>query len=148
MSTGCPARTAREVLGLYQRAVLDQSAGDLASLYAADGVHEIPFMFPGMPERYTGRDEIRAAYGRAWSASPAKPAQFCDVEIHAAADADTIVVEQTLTGLNTATGASFRFPGVLVLRVRNGELIRTRDYMDGLRIANAMGRTQPPGDTT
>lgn len=148
MSPGSSARTPRGVLGRYQRAILDQSAEDLANLYSADGVHEIPFLFPGMPERYTGREEIRAAYGRAWSASPAKPERFRDVEIHDTADARTLVVEQTLVGLNTATGNTFEFPGVLVLRVRNGELLRTRDYMDGLRIANAMGRPQPPSPAT
>jgi len=148
MSIGYPARTARDVLGRYQRAVVDQSAEDLADLYSADGIHEIPFLFPGMPEHYTGRDEIRAAYGRAWSASPAQPEQFRDIEVHDTADVDTIIVEQTLAGLNTATGAPFAFPGVLVLRVRNGELVRTRDYMDGLRIANAMGRSQRPSNTT
>lgn len=148
MSTRYPGRTAREILSRYQRAVLDQSAEDLADLYSADGVHEIPFLFPGMPERYTGRDEIRAAYGHAWSASPAQPEQFRDIEIHDTADVDTIVVEQTLAGLNTATGAPFEFPGVLVLRVRDGKLIRTRDYMDGLRIANAMGRSPSPSPTT
>lgn len=101
-----------------------------------------------MPERYTGRDEIRAAYGRAWSAGAARPEQFRDVEIHDTADVHTIIVEQTLAGLNTATGAPFEFPGVLVLRVRNGELFRTRDYMDGLRIAEAMGRSKRPSDAT
>ncbi|MDQ0681224.1 putative Zn-dependent protease with MMP-like domain [Streptomyces achromogenes] len=42
----------REVLARYQQAMLDKCADDLADRYAVDAVHEFPFFFPGMPERY------------------------------------------------------------------------------------------------
>ncbi|MEU2780190.1 hypothetical protein ABZ646_47280, partial [Streptomyces sp. NPDC007162] len=58
----------REVLARYQRAMLDKSADDLADLYAVDAMHEFPFLFPGMPERYQGREEVRAGYRAAWDA--------------------------------------------------------------------------------
>ncbi|MGP8298725.1 hypothetical protein ACTPOK_12465 [Streptomyces inhibens] len=40
----------------------------------------------------------------------------------------------------TTTGESFSFPGLLVLRVRNGLIVHARDYMDGVRVAHTMGR--------
>ncbi|MGP3922345.1 hypothetical protein [Streptomyces sp. 8N616] len=52
----------RDVLARYHRAMLDKSADNLADLYAANAVHEFPFLFPGMPDRYQGREEVRAGY--------------------------------------------------------------------------------------
>ncbi|MGP3922346.1 nuclear transport factor 2 family protein [Streptomyces sp. 8N616] len=51
-----------------------------------------------------------------------------------------VTVEQTVAGTLTTTGQSFSFPGLLVLRVRNGLIVHVRDYMDGLRVAHTMGR--------
>ncbi|MPY63779.1 nuclear transport factor 2 family protein [Streptomyces spongiae] len=130
----------RDVLARYHRAMLDKSADDLADLYAVDAVHEFPFLFPGMPERHQGREEIRAGYRAAWGASPAQPQKIHDVVVHQSTDPEVITVEQVVTGTLTTTGQSFSFPGLLVLRIRNGLIVHARDYMDGLRVAHTMGR--------
>lgn len=130
----------REVLARYQRAMLDKSADDLADLYAVNAVHEFPFLFPGMPARYQGREEIRAGYRAAWGASPAQPQEIRDVVVHENTDPEVIVVEQVVSGIVTTTGRSFSFPGLLVLRVRNSQIVHVRDYMDGLGVAHAMDR--------
>ncbi|MFF1906936.1 nuclear transport factor 2 family protein [Kitasatospora sp. NPDC058218] len=130
----------REVLARYQRAMLDKSADDLADLYAADAVHEFPFLFPGMPARYQGREEVRAGYRAAWGASPAQPQEIREVVVHESTDSEVITVEQVVTGTVTTTGQTFSLPGLLVLRVRNGRIVHVRDYMDGLGVAHAMGR--------
>ncbi|WP_405741356.1 nuclear transport factor 2 family protein [Streptomyces sp. NBC_01525] len=129
-----------EVLARYQRAMLDKSADDLADLYAVDAVHEFPFLSPGMPARYQGREEIRAGYRAAWGASPAQPQEICEVVVHESTDAEVITVEQTVTGTVTTTGRSFRIPGLLVIRVRSGRIVHVRDYMDGLGVAHVMDR--------
>lgn len=131
---------ARDVLARYHRAMLDKSADDLADLYAADAVHEFPFLFPGMPERHQGREEIRAGYRAAWGASPARPEKIHDVVVHQSTDPEVITVEQIVSGTVTTTGQPFSFPGLLVLRVRDGLIVHARDYMDGLRVAHTMGR--------
>ncbi|MEU1711052.1 nuclear transport factor 2 family protein [Streptomyces sp. NPDC005706] len=130
----------RAVLARYQRAMLDSSADDLADLYAPDAVHEFPFLFPGMPARYQGREEIRAGYRAAWGASPARPQEIGEVVVHESTDPEVITVEQVVTGTVTTTGRSFRFPGLLVMRVRGGQIVHVRDFMDGLGVAHAMGR--------
>ncbi|MEU3518297.1 nuclear transport factor 2 family protein [Streptomyces sp. NPDC006654] len=130
----------REVLARYQQAMLDKSADDLADLYAVDAVHEFPFLFPGMPERYQGREEVRAGYRAAWGASPAQPQEIREVVVHENTDPEVIVVEQIVSGTVTTTGQSFDFPGLLVIRVRNSQIVHVRDYMDGLGVAHAMGR--------
>ncbi|MGV9248965.1 nuclear transport factor 2 family protein [Streptomyces sp. NPDC003710] len=130
----------REVLARYQQAMLDKSADDLADLYAVDAVHEFPFLFPGMPERYQGREEVRAGYRAAWGASPAQPQEIREVVVHENTDPEVIVVEQIVSGMLTTTGQSFNFPGILVIRVRNSQIVHVRDYMDGLGVAHAMDR--------
>ncbi|MFJ5528292.1 nuclear transport factor 2 family protein [Streptomyces sp. NPDC093261] len=128
------------VLARYRRAMLDRSADDLADLYAVDAVHEFPFLFPGMPARLHGREEVRAGYRAAWDASPALPGQILEVAVHPSTDPEVITVEQTVTGTVAGTGQPFAFPGLLVMRVRGGALVQVRDYMDGLGVAQALGR--------
>jgi ketosteroid isomerase-like protein/mannose-6-phosphate isomerase-like protein (cupin superfamily) len=135
-----PGLGPREVLARYQQAMLDKSADDLADLYAVDAVHEFPFLSPGMPERFRGREEVRAGYRAAWGASPAQPREIREVVVQEGADPEVIVVEQTVSGTVTTTGRSFDLPGLLVIRVRNGEIVHVRDYMDGLGVAHAMDR--------
>ncbi|KQX54704.1 MULTISPECIES: nuclear transport factor 2 family protein [unclassified Streptomyces] len=130
----------RAILARYQRAMLDKSADDLADLYAVDAVHEFPFLFPGMPERYQGREEIRTGYRAAWGASPAQPQEIRDVVVHENTDPEVIVVEQVVAGTVTTTGRPFTIPGLLVIRVLNGRIVHVRDYMDGLGVAHAMDR--------
>ncbi|MFI9255434.1 nuclear transport factor 2 family protein [Streptomyces sp. NPDC053069] len=141
MSTTSPADLGpREALARYRRAMLDKSADDLAALYAVDAVHEFPFLFPGMPARYHGREEVRAGYKAGWGASPAQPQPVREVVVHESTDPEVITVEQIVTGTIATIGGSFEFPGVLVMRVRNGLIVHVRDYMDSLGVAHAMGR--------
>lgn len=129
-----------ELLARYRRAMLDLDADALAELYAEDGVHEFPFLFPGMPERYVGREEIRAGYRAAWGASAARPEEVREVAVHPGADPEVLTVEQTVIGTVVDTGKPFALPGLLVLRARGGFLVHVRDYMDGLCVAHTMGR--------
>ncbi|WP_326806535.1 nuclear transport factor 2 family protein [Streptomyces sp. NBC_01186] len=130
----------REVLARYQQAMLDKSADDLADLYAVDAVHEFPFLFPGMPARYQGREEVREGYRAIWGASQAQPQEIREVAVHESTDPEVITVEQVVTGTVTTTGRSFSIPGLLVIRVRDGQISHVRDYMDGLGVAHAMDR--------
>lgn len=116
------------------------SADDLADLYAADAVHELPFLFPGMPDRLEGREQVRAAYRAAWAASDAQPQAVREVAVHASTDSEVLVAEQVVSGVLRSTGRRFEFGGVLVLSVRNGQITHARDYMDGLGVARALGR--------
>jgi len=93
-----------------------------------------------MPGRLEGREQVRAAYRAAWTASDAQPQAVREIAVHSCADSEVLVVEQVLSGVVRSTGRQFEFPGILVLRVRDGEIHHVRDYMDGLGLAHAMGR--------
>lgn len=135
-----PHATTLDVLRRYQQALIDQNADDLADLYAPDAVHELPFLFPDMPARYDGREEVRTAYASAWGASDARPREVRTIAVHHTDDPHVIIAEQTVLGVVASTGEPFEFPGILVLRIHHGEITHVRDYMDGLTIAHSMGR--------
>jgi uncharacterized protein len=63
-----------------------------------------------------------------------------EVAVHSCEDGGVLIAEQVVSETLPSTGMPFEFPGVLVLRVRDGEIIHVRDYMDGLGVAHAMGR--------
>ncbi|RPE36913.1 nuclear transport factor 2 family protein [Kitasatospora cineracea] len=131
------ATSPRAVLARYRAAMLAMDADALAELYAPDGVHEFPFRFPGFPARYEGRDAVRAGYGAAWAASPARPAEVEEVALHLTDDPEVLVVEQVVRGELAGGRGAFAVPGLLVLRVRDGLLVHVRDYMDGLAVSGA-----------
>jgi ketosteroid isomerase-like protein len=134
--------TPRQVLARYHRAMYDVRADDLADLYAVDGIHEFPLLFPGMPPRLIGREQIRDAYRAAWAAASNVVAleEIRNVVIHETADPEVIVVEQEVAGTVSTTGRRIDAFGVLVIRVRDGLLLHVRDYLDALRINHALGR--------
>ncbi|WP_198169378.1 nuclear transport factor 2 family protein [Herbidospora daliensis] len=116
----------------FHAAMRDKSADDLADLYAEDGVHEFPFRLPGMPERYTGREEIRAGYGLSWGSSPAEVVRVRRVSLHQGGDPDVVVVEHEVDV--TVHGRPHTVPGLLVIRARDGRIVHTRDYMDATAV--------------
>ncbi|MGH2884270.1 MAG: YybH family protein, partial [Solirubrobacteraceae bacterium] len=76
------AAAPREVLARYHRAMYDANADALADLYAVDAVHEFPLLFPGMPTRMVGREQIRETYRTAWAATNASVKEIRNVVVH------------------------------------------------------------------
>ncbi|MGV5032325.1 nuclear transport factor 2 family protein [Streptomyces sp. NRAIS4] len=130
-------RTPHEVLTCYYQAMLDKSPDDLADLYAMDAVHEFPFVSPGFPPRYEGREAVRAGYRAAWGASPAQVLEVRRIAAYETADPDVIIAEHVVVGTLTTKATRFTVPGLLILHVRNGMITRVRDYMDGSGVASA-----------
>lgn len=132
----------RMVLARYHRAIQAACADDLADLYAVDAVHEFPLLFPGMPERLVGREQIRATYTAAWAAASQVVTleEIRNVVVHQTADPEVIVVEQEIAGTVSTTGRRIDAFGVLVMRIHDGLLVHVRDYLDALTINHALGR--------
>ncbi|MHC5258436.1 nuclear transport factor 2 family protein [Streptomyces sp. UC4497] len=131
------ARTPHEVLARYYQAMLDKAPDDLSDLYAVDGVHEFPFSSPGFPPRYEGREAVRAGYRRAWGSSPVQVQEVRKIGVYETTDPEVIIAEHVVMGTLPTKDTTFTVPGLLILHVRNGLIIRVRDYMDGLGIPSA-----------
>lgn len=133
---------AQDLLARYHRAMRQTCADDLADLYAIDAVHEFPLLFPGMPARLVGREEIRATYRAAWAAASQVVAleAIRNVVVHQTTDPEVVIVEQEVTGTVSITGRRIDAFGVLVMHARDGLLVHVRDYLDALTINHALGR--------
>jgi uncharacterized protein len=111
---------------------------ELPSLYAeqTDVVHPFdPLRHPALRTR----DELREHFTPA-DASPRLARRVANVTIHQTTDPEVIVAEFEYQGTMAGTGEPFALPGVFVLRVRNGEIVSSRDYFDHLTAARVHGQ--------
>jgi limonene-1,2-epoxide hydrolase len=63
-----------------------------------------------------------------------------NITIHETTDPEVIVAEFECQGTVADTGVPFALPGIFVLRVRDGEIVSSRDYFDHLTAARIRGR--------
>ncbi|WP_281197039.1 nuclear transport factor 2 family protein [Microtetraspora niveoalba] len=84
-----------------------------------------------------GRPRIAPAYAAGRSALPVRFDEFRTGAVHHTADPEVIVAEYEMTGTVTTTGRSATAAFVLVLRVRDGQVVHWREYQDMAAIAQA-----------
>lgn len=110
---------------------------ELHLLYAESTDVRHPF-WPGEP--LLTREELRRHFaGPPDSTADPIERRPVDVLVHETADPEVIVAEFAYAGRNLATGAEFRIPCVFVMRVRDGLIVESRDYIDHLASAQARG---------
>lgn len=129
----------RAVLERCRAAAITRSVEGLRQVYAADAVHEFPFTYEGGPTRLEGRDEIVDWIAGGWAENQLRYERYRTLAVHDTADPNTIVVEQEAVGASPVTG-EFALPNIVVLTVRDGQIIHLRDYVNVLAAMAAMGR--------
>jgi ketosteroid isomerase-like protein len=139
------AATPREVVERFLRASADNAWDDVADLYAPDAVIELPFAPPGVPPRFEGREGHRARFK---AVAPAR--RFTKVDplvLWETSDPEVVIAEYGLHGTMTRSGRPFVFSYLMVIRVRGGLIVHSRDYGDNLagaefrdEIAEVLGR--------
>ena len=130
-------RSPREVFLALVNGIADGNPEGLPELYAEqiDVVH--PFdPLHGAPFR--SRDEIRRGMERL-AAGPRPRRQVGNVRIHETTDPEVIVAEFEYQG-TTDAGEPYALPAIFVMRVRDGEIVSSRDYHDHLASARARGQ--------
>jgi ketosteroid isomerase-like protein len=109
----------------------------LADLYADNVVIEMPFAAPLFPvRRETTREELRQGFSRATDR------RYTGVEnatIHEMADPETVVLEYDLHGVHESTGEEFVLSYIMVMTVRDGLIVNSRDYSNLVQAAQAFG---------
>ncbi|MFL6074996.1 MAG: nuclear transport factor 2 family protein [Mycobacteriales bacterium] len=131
-------RTPSDVFLALVRGVASGQRDGLADLYAERTHVEHPF-HPLRPAPLRTRDELRAHFG---GGGPALRREPVDIRIHQTTDPEVIVAEFAYAGTNPDTGESFRIPGIFVMRVRDGQIVESRDYFDPLAAARARGQLE------
>jgi ketosteroid isomerase-like protein len=135
-----PATTPRQTAEQFLRATISPDPGDLADFYAAQVVIEMPFAPAGLyPARIeTTREELRARF-RA-GAAVRRYRDLRDVVIHETANPGVVIVEYGLDGEMTESAEPFSLRFVMVMTIRDGQIVHTRDYSDPIAGARALGR--------
>ncbi len=133
-------RSPREVVDQVRRMVAGEGV-IFADLFAEDGVLEYPFALPGQPRELCGREAIRTYLG----AAP-RPGQLFDMDgvdalVRETDDPEVVVAEIEHHGRSLVTQQPYRFRALGVIRVRDGEIVSYRDYMDPLAVARLLDRT-------
>jgi uncharacterized protein len=128
------APTAVEVFEKALPAIRSGGAGALLDLCADEVVFEFPFAPADRPQRVEGNQ----AAGEYLSAVASRvQISAADVEKHQTVDPSVGVIEMTVHGTVTDTGEPYDRSYVVVLAVRDGLIVRYRDYwnpMESLRL--------------
>lgn len=128
---------AREVLEHLIRGISDGGWLELHELYAEQAVVEYPFALPA-PARLDGRGAIQ----RYFAAVARMPLELRahNIVMHETTDPGVIVVEYDYDGLVTTTGSAFQVSNIQVSTVRDGQIVKSRDYHNHVVLADVTGR--------
>jgi uncharacterized protein len=125
-----PSAVARRLI----QGITEERWAELPDLYAEDVVVELPFS----PDRTVirGRTGIAEHFG----AAPDRPLRLAasDIVVHETADPELVVVEYDYHGEATTTGRTFTVSNVLIMRVRDGRIVSSRDFHDHHAIGAAL----------
>jgi ketosteroid isomerase-like protein len=130
-------RSAREVFLALVNGVAEGRWGELPDLYA-ERTHVVHPFDPLRAPALRTRDELREHF-RPTGDGPELHRRAADITIHETTDPEVIVAEFAYRGTVADTGEPFALPGIFVLRVRDGEIVSSRDYFDHLTAARVRG---------
>jgi uncharacterized protein len=125
----------RDVMQRLIDGVTGRDFAALADLYAEDTVVTLPHGIPE-PTRIEGREAIR----RHFATAPDMPLRMRaeNVVMHETADPEVVITEYDYVGEATTTGRTFVSHNIIVMRVRDGEIVESRDYHDHYAIGAAL----------
>lgn len=135
------ARSARETVERFLAVVADGTPDEMADLYAEDSVIEMPFgPRPGVPIRFEGREGPDGHRARFANFLPSVRVTGVDlVELHETGDPEVVIVEYDYRAVAIPTGRSFTNRYIMVVRVRDGLIVFSRDYANPLGSGAAFG---------
>jgi uncharacterized protein len=130
----------REAFARFQESVLKGAVGFDDRLLADDVVIEVPFA-PGGPKRTEGKAAFLAYAVPSRAALPVRFDEFRDVVVHETADPEVVIAEYEMVATHLQTGRQSSASFVMVLRVRDGQIVHCREYQNPLAMAEAMAQS-------
>lgn len=130
--------SAREVFLALVNGVAEGRWEELPSLYA-EQTHVVHPFDPLRAPALRTREELHEHF-RPTDVSPRLHRRAANITIHETTDPEVIISEFEYQGTVADTGERFALPGIFVLRVRNGEIVSSRDYFDHLTAARIRGQ--------
>lgn len=112
--------------------VTSRALADLHLLYAEEAIVEHPFAATAA-RRLEGRNALREHFA-AGAAAPLE-LRADNIVINDTGDPEVIVAEFDYHGRVTTTGRTFTIPNIFVMRVREGKIVSSCDYVNHLALA-------------
>ena len=134
-----PPRTPREVFHALVHGVADRRFDDVVGLYA-EQTHVVHPFDPLRAPALRTRDDLRAHFQPAATGAPKVRRQPANITVHDTTDPEVIVAEFDYQATVVDTGEPFNYPCIFVVRVRDGQIVASRDYVDHLGSARALGQ--------
>jgi hypothetical protein len=133
-------RSPRATVEQFLRAAVSQTPGDMADCYAEKVVVEIPFTVESLfPSRsHATREEMRARFQAGMAGR--RYTSVSDVAIHETANPEVIIVEYQIHGEKVPSGEKFSSRYAMVVTVRDGHIVHSRDYFDPIAGLRLLGR--------
>jgi uncharacterized protein len=135
-ATASPRQVAERLLD----AIIGPDPGAIADCYAPRVVIEMPFaVAPLYPDRIeTTREELRARF-RAGTAIR-RYTRLSNVAIHETAEPGVVIAEYDLHGQLTGTAERFEQRFVMIMTIRDRQVVHSRDYTNPVTGARLLGR--------
>jgi uncharacterized protein len=134
------AASSRQTAERLLRGAIGPDPGDMADCYAPSVVIEMPFAVASLyPERIeTTREELRARYqaGRA----KRRYKSLSNVAIYETTDPDVVILEYDLHGEFTETAEPFSMRFLMILTMRDGQIVHSTDYSNPIAGAQFLGK--------
>ena len=124
------AATPTEVVGA---SLLLAGAGDFdgyVDLMHDEIVFEFPFAPPGRPKRVEGKADLRDYLGR--YPGRVEFVRLLEMIVHQTVDPEVVVLEMSIEGRLKETGEPYEMAYISVVTVRDGRILRYRDYWNPL----------------
>jgi ketosteroid isomerase-like protein len=138
-TTTTSSSSARQTIERFLEAAVSPAPGDLADCYAERFVIEMPFAGGLAPERSElTREDFRARVTAGLAVR--RYTRAVDVRIHETADPEVVVAEYRLEGRKVADLSPFSLAFVMVVTVRDGLIVHSRDYSNPIDGARLLGR--------
>jgi uncharacterized protein len=134
-------RSPRDVFLRLVKGVCEGPYEDLADLYAEQTHVTHPFHPLNAPP-LRSRSELHEHFTAPPPSARTLKRKPVDITIHETADPEVIVAEFAYQGHVEETGEAFTVPCVFVLRVRDGLIVESRDYIDHVASARAWGQLE------
>jgi ketosteroid isomerase-like protein len=134
-------RSPHDVFLALVHGICEGRLDDVLELYAEKTDVSHPFD-PLRGHGFSSRAQLAEHFSRrpARQTLTARPA---NIKIHETLDPEVIVAEFDYAVENLETGTTFSYACIFVMRVREGEIVESRDYIDHLGSAEARGLLAP-----
>ncbi|WP_250003739.1 nuclear transport factor 2 family protein [Actinoplanes sp. M2I2] len=129
--------TPAEVLQQAARRLLAKDMAGFIDLYADDAVMEFPFAPPGQPTEVAGRAALEGYLLHYPELLDLR--EFTVIALHETKDPEVIVAEIDASGFVVATGKPYELRYIAVLTIRDGLIVRYRDYWNPLVTRELLG---------